>query len=390
MQAFEMSIFEFLSGAQKIITEPFHRTFCADISFAENFYNTILKEDFCGVFTLKKTAQNNYSLIDGYSRLMMFSLIMCAISNNNIEYKDFVEFMKQSTPKKLKIEFLGKDNDFYKAVSTNYFDDLTSCSKNLSDIYNFFLQKTALSKRKTHNFLKKIFNAKAILLIIEDNEILSQHLYQGMNTSGYSLSEYDEIKIAASKSCSKSQNIFNNYFLQFEREYSKHNCEHLMLPFIKDYLTIQNNGIIPQNGKIAIKFKAFLKKITKIRKIEQVFEDFYRYSRYYLQIVNETVKDEDIKQEITRINSEEAIDAYPYLMEVFEDWDKNNINKEMMLDILKMVNLFIEQRKSSDASSFVMSFARLSNNINKMLALRDYTPKIHEEMSFTINKICNN
>ena len=77
-------------------------------------------------------------------------------------------------------------------------------------------------------------------------------------------------------------------------------------------------------------------------------------------------------------------------MEVFEDWDKNNINKEMMLDILKMVNLFIEQRKSPNASKFVMTFAKLSSQINKMLALKDYTPRIAEIPSLTINKIVNN
>ena len=59
----------------------------------------------------------------------------------------------------------------------------------------------------------------------------------------------------------------------------------------------------------------------------------------------------------------------------------------MMLDILKMVNLFIEQRKLPNASKFVTTFAKLSTQINKMLALKDYTPRITEEIPLTINKI---
>ena len=59
----------------------------------------------------------------------------------------------------------------------------------------------------------------------------------------------------------------------------------------------------------------------------------------------------------------------------------------MLIDILKMVNLFIQQRKEPNASKFVMTFAKLSTQINKMLALKAYTPRITDEEILTINKI---
>ena len=178
--------------------------------------------------------------------------------------------------------------------------------------------------------------------------------------------------------------------MQIEKEYTQRNIQNCIIDFLKDYLTIQNNGKIPQNNKIYPNFKNFMTKITKMRDLEQIFEDLYRYSKYYAQIITENITDEELKAEIQQINDESAFDAYPYLMEVFEDWDKNNINREMMLDILKMVNLFIEQRKSPEASKFVMTFAKLSTQINKMLALKDYTPRITETPSLTINRIVNN
>ena len=391
MQAQEMTIFDFLNSVKKVKTESQHRSFCFDINDAVTFYDTVKNGDFLGIFAFKKTEKKDeYVIIDGYSRLLLFSLLICAISNNNMDYEDFVLQLGQNAPKNLKIEFLNTDNDFYKAISTNYFDDLKSCPQILSDIYNMFLQRTALNSKKTKNLIKKILQSKAIFLIEDDGNISSNMLYEGLNKTFKPLSEYDLIKNYAQRICNEKKYIFNNYFLQIEKEYEQKNIQNCIIDFIKDYLTIQNNGKIPQNGKIYPNFKNFINKISRIRDIKQIFEDLYRYSKYYAQIITENITDEEIKAEIQHINDESAFDAYPYLMEVFEDWDKNNINKEMMLDILKMVNLFIEQRKSPNASKFVMTFAKLSSQINKMLALKDYTPRIAEIPSLTINKIVNN
>ena len=307
-----------------------------------------------------------------------------------MEYEDFVEQLGKNAKKDLKIEFLNDDNDFYRAISTNYFENLKTCPKNLSDIYNMFLQRTALNNKKTQNLIKKIVQTKAIFLILENENISPKILYEGLNRASTPLSEYDLIKNYAAEVCKDKEYIFNNYFMQIEKEYTQRNIQNCIIDFLKDYLTIQNNGKIPQNNKIYPNFKNFMTKITKMRDLEQIFEDLYRYSKYYAQIITENITDEELKAEIQQINDESAFDAYPYLMEVFEDWDKNNINREMMLDILKMVNLFIEQRKSPEASKFVMTFAKLSTQINKMLALKDYTPRITETPSLTINRIVNN
>ena len=157
MQAKQVSIFEFLNSANKITTENNHRDFCFDISDATNFYDSIKNGDFLGTFTLKTTdKKDEYIIVDGYSRLLVFSLLICAISNNNMDYEEFISQLNQKMPKILKLEFLNKDNDFYKAVSTNYFDNLDTCPKNLSEIYNLFLQRTALNHKKTKNLAKNI------------------------------------------------------------------------------------------------------------------------------------------------------------------------------------------------------------------------------------------
>ena len=148
-----MTIFDFLNSVKKVKTESQHRSFCFDINDAVTFYDTVKNGDFLGIFAFKKTEKKDeYVIIDGYSRLLLFSLLICAIRNNNMDYEDFVLQLGQNAPKNLKIEFLNTDNNFYKAISTNYFDDLKICPQILSDIYNMFLQRTALNSKKTKNY----------------------------------------------------------------------------------------------------------------------------------------------------------------------------------------------------------------------------------------------
>ena len=115
---------------------------------------------------------------------------------------------------------------------------------------------------------------------------------------------------------------------------------------------------------------------------------------YYLRITFAQLKDDDIRKKIKTINALKATDSYPFLMEVFEDFEFAHINRAMLLEILVTVLGFIHERNSKKTSQIALSFARLSNEINKMLILKDYTPRFVVDKKEikdpdTINSIVN-
>lgn len=145
--------------------------------------------------------------------------------------------------------------------------------------------------------------------------------------------------------------------------------------FIRDYLTIQNGGLVTPPENLAKDFIIFYSKISKYQSKDIVVKNLCRYSSYYKKITSGSIPDEEIKEKIDEINSYSAKDAYPFLMEVFEDYDYAHINKHMLLEILNTVIGFIVERNSNNPSKFALSFAGLSNEINKMMVLKDYIPK---------------
>ena len=61
----------------------------------------------------------------------------------------------------------------------------------------------------------------------------------------------------------------------------------------------------------------------------------------------------------------------------------------MLVDILDTIVSFVEKRSESNNSFRYVNFADLSKNINKMLALKEYTPKIIKENSQSIENVKN-
>lgn len=186
---------------------------------------------------------------------------------------------------------------------------------------------------------------------------------------------------------------YNTYWLEMENNFLNIENVNLLEQFIVDFLTIQDNGLIPNRDELMRIFVEYYRRATKFQKKEIVLRNIYRYSVYFLKISFAQIKDEEIKSKIDEINSLDAKDAYPFLMEVFEDYDYAHINKNMLLDILNTVIGFVHDRNSLEPSQMALSFAGLSNEINKMMILKDYVPKFvvteTTDDSLTINKIIN-
>lgn len=191
--------------------------------------------------------------------------------------------------------------------------------------------------------------------------------------------------------------VYNNYWLEMEEvflETSEKLNENLLERFLVDYLTIQNNSVIPNKEMLFKEFLAFYQRIIKFQNRSLVIKNIYRYSVYYIRLLFADLKDEEIRKKIKMINALKATDSYPFLMEVFEDFEFAHINRAMLLEILDTVLEFIDERNSKKPTQIALSFAGLSNEINKMLVLKDYTPRfvvdkdeIYEAR--TINSIIN-
>ena len=140
--------------------------------------------------------------------------------------------------------------------------------------------------------------------------------------------------------------------------------DELILDFIKNYLIIRNNGNVPDKNTIYSEFVVYFTKFLQIQGENKILEQFAKYASYYLMLKMEYVENQDFARSISVINAYEAYDAYPFLMEVLDDYKNNRIDDNALINMLNMVEELVFKRHQTGED---VQLNTLGVQINKML-----------------------
>jgi len=140
---------------------------------------------------------------------------------------------------------------------------------------------------------------------------------------------------------------------------------------MRDYLTIKMHNI-PKENEVYSVFKQFFK--MENTSVEEHVKDIYYYSKFFTVLAFEKTDDDSIAQKIQDINSLPVDVAYPFLLQVFADFDKGVISHEMFLEILDLVESYVFRRQICEipTNSLNNTFAALYSLIDK----ENYLPSL--------------
>ena len=145
----------------------------------------------------------------------------------------------------------------------------------------------------------------------------------------------------------------------------------LFREFIIDYLTMQKSTLVDDMDDI---YTAFVNNYLDMREIQgedSLLEQFARYAKYFLMLHFEYIKNEDFKHWISIINSYNGNVAYPFLMELLDDFEHGRIGQtELNQMALLVVNLL--RNTNLEGVELRKEFATLGYNVNKMLGVKSY------------------
>jgi uncharacterized protein YutE (UPF0331/DUF86 family) len=148
--------------------------------------------------------------------------------------------------------------------------------------------------------------------------------------------------------------------------------------FLRDYLTIQNDNKIIQYKYLYHEFFKFYNLKLRYQTPEEIIKHIHKYSKYFLKLFHNKFQGE-AAQHIKRINALDSEKAYPFLMEVTEDYENKLITNEIFCEIVRTIEVFILNHMRSKVEYSVQSFAELSKNISKMLISSDTKTEPVEE-----------
>lgn len=390
------SISEFLTNAQSITTAGFSAGYnFYKINAAEYFDELIENSNssepiFSGILIIEKS-ENNIRIIDGLQRITTINLLLCALcesykntseKNEGAKNKILTRYLTAKNEPKLKL--IRKDQRVYKKILLGGELNKIEKESNLVKTYKTFLEKINERKISGTEIFQIISRIQFMIITTDKLEISARELYQSLNGN----KNDSQVNLISDFIIQKDEAAAIKW-LKIIKSLKSSGYQNLCEEFIKDFLTIQNDGKIPNKNALYSTFKSYFGKLSKYQASDKIIKNVCNYAKNYFKIVNADFENAEIKEQIIILNENQGQDSYPYLMEVLEDLESGHINKEIFLDILIMINSFIKNRQENLDSEVNINFSGLSKELNKMLVLKDYTPEIIEENKFTINEINN-
>lgn len=134
--------------------------------------------------------------------------------------------------------------------------------------------------------------------------------------------------------------------------------------FFRDYLTMKL-ARIPKLDKIYEEFKMYTNN-CEFSTLEDLCKDLYMYARYYTNMIFEQGSNKNLINLYKKIKYLKMEVAFPFLLKIHYDFERNLINEDELVSIIKLCISYVFRRNICDipTNSLNKTFATLKNEIN--------------------------
>jgi uncharacterized protein with ParB-like and HNH nuclease domain/predicted transport protein len=317
-------------------------------------------------------------IIDGQQRLTTVSILICALidivkKDNKIradEWKEnYLINKNKNINEKYKLCLTKQDREsFIAIVEENSNTEIKS--KSIKENYEFFVDEITTFLKNNDNKHDKLFKGirqlKVVWISIDADTEDPQIIFESLNSTGMDLKQSDLIRnfILMGKKSNIQEDLYNKYWYEMEKMFGD-NYNNYFDSFMRDYLTIKN-ARIPTREDVYKEFKVYLKS-EKNNKIEDILQEIYNYATYFITIKDEKETDKDLLEYIKLINKLKVDVCYPFLMVVYNDYINKIIDKNVLVNILKTIEIYVFRRWACSLSTNALNkiFASLYNKIEK-------------------------
>ena len=340
---------------------------------------TFESDDSAGPASLK-----NHLVIDGQQRitsLMLFILSICDFLedttektqyNRNILYNRYLVNQDFNGEVKVKLKSVKEDDDAFRALVHRKKEKIVTASS-ITINYNYFIER--LKKKKVP--IDDLINAIASLEIInitlkrrdQDNP---QLIFESLNSTGVSLSGADLIRnfLLINENEEKQIKFYTEFWNPIEI-----NTQFKVTLFIKDYLTMKERKTPKiESQDIYNAFKEYAGNNYKHSDIEALLKDLLKFSRIWNKIAFFNDSDTDIQNGLKKLSKLDITVTYPFLLEVFDDYNNRLLNKSELLEILKTTETFLFRRLICEVPTFALKdiFRLACKEIKSKSDYKDY------------------
>jgi uncharacterized protein with ParB-like and HNH nuclease domain len=394
MKASEAALQKFLQGPKQFIIPIYQRTYSWTLRQCQQLWDDMLrvaKDDsvpghFIGSIVyiekgLYQIAQvPRLLVIDGQQRLATISLFLAGLAKHLNDASDGGGL----TSKQISNYFLFNSEErgdlHYKLLLTQSDKETlisliegrepaSSASLRMIENYRFFeqqIKECGLPPEKLYQGFAKLIVVDVSLDRNYDNP---QLIFESLNSTGLDLSQADLIRnyVLMGLEPDEQDQLYKNHWFSMEQSFGHAKYAERFDRFMRDYLTIKSKaGSIPKIQEVYSSFKSHTHEHGM--GIKGLVEDVHNHSKLWVRMsFSAKESDPSLRSLFRDINTLRVEVAYPFLLEVYADYEGGNLSKDDFVKIIKLIESYVFRRAicGIPTNSLNKTFATLSRGVDK-------------------------
>lgn len=389
MDARKANIYKFLSGDKQYIIPVYQRIYSWEIEECKRLWFDIVdmqKKNKNGHFvgSIVSITENDspsdmskFTIIDGQQRITTLMLLLLALRDYAFIHKE----EKSINWKKINNSFLKNpdedDESQYKLLLTETDKDILisliekrpideNLNSRLISNYNYFFSNIKNMDLSLQDIYEAIGKLQIVNINLDRTSDEPQVIFESLNSTGKELSESDLIRnfVLMGLDNKQQKDIYKNIWRPMEQLFRYEKQTLLMDRFFRDYLTMKL-ARIPKLDKIYEEFKMYTNN-CEFSTLEDLCKDLYMYARYYTNMIFEQGVNKNLINLYKEIKYLKMEVAFPFLLKIHYDFERNLINEDELVSIIKLCISYVFRRNICDipTNSLNKTFATLKNEIN--------------------------
>lgn len=394
MKATEINLLQFLNQRNQFIIPIYQRTYSWTLNQCQQLWQDVIRaaqEDSvsghfigsivyiqAGLFHVASVPQ--LLVIDGQQRLTTISLLLTAFRQAIAASTEPLEISRHKLENYYLFNNDEEGNNRYKLMLTQSDHDtfirlieerelLENSSQRIIENYQYFeaqIRKSQIDLNQLYRGLNKLIIVNIALERDRDNP---QLIFESLNSTGLDLSQADLIRnyVLMGLPPQDQESIYKNYWYPMEASFESAGQSDQFDRFMRDYLTLQSPlGSIPKVGDVYNSFKTQLGPQLGVA-VANTMAEVYRYSKYYIRLALGQEPDIDIRRALADITTLRIDVAYPFLLEVYEDYAQGFVAKADFIEILRLIESYVFRRAicGIPTNSLNKTFATLGREIDR-------------------------
>ena len=395
MRADATKFLNFLHKANQFVIPIYQRNYSWDEKQCQQLWEDILRVGsnesiplhFVGSIVYVHSSQSTVAVsapllvIDGQQRLTTLTILLEALARTLGENEPLDGFSE----KKIRNKYLSNpdenDGRHYKLLLSDTDKDSLMAlirgadlpknhSLRIKENFEFFTEKLSDKNTSIEQVCRGIAKLMIVDIALERDQENPQLIFESMNSTGKALSEADLIRnyILMGLEPTLQSSIYIDLWRPMELEFGQEAYGDQFDDFMRHFLTLKT-GDIPRLSEVYEAFKEYsVKFFAEDGNVRDLVSDIRKYARYFVAMALDGESNPKLKPLFDDLfKSLNYSVSYPFLMEVYSDFEAGIIEEKDFIEVIKLVESYVFRRSICQipTNSMNKTFAEFTRHIDK-------------------------